>query len=47
MSDERITVQSTNADFEKEPPGYLDEFRDYLSHRTPPALAIGGAVGGT
>ena len=47
MSEDRLTVETTNADFEKEPPGYLDEFRDYLSHRTPPALAIGGVVGGT
>ena len=30
-----------------ESPGYFDDFRDYLSYRTPPALAIGGVVGGT
>ena len=46
-SEDRIAVETTNADFESDPPGYLDNFRDYLSHRTPPALAIGGIVGGT
>ena len=46
-SEDRIAVETTNADFESDPPGYLDNFRDYLSRRTPPALAIGGIVGGT
>lgn len=39
--------ETWNADSEDDAPGYFDEFRNYLSRRTPPALLLGGTIGGT